>query len=83
MNFGRPSSFKIEHKEHIQKLLDKDPQLYADYIIESLTIQFMDFIISKPQLNHHLKNNMLISAKKTSFEPEARCSEKTLQTRYE
>lgn len=43
----------------------------------------MGFIISKPQLNHHLKNNMLISVKKPSFEPEARNSEKTLQTRYE
>ncbi|KAL7319733.1 hypothetical protein PS15m_002833 [Mucor circinelloides] len=43
----------------------------------------MGFIISKPQLNHHLKNNMLISVKKPSFESEARNSEKTLQTRYE
>ncbi|CEP09728.1 hypothetical protein [Parasitella parasitica] len=39
----------------------------------------MGFVISKPQLNHHLKNNMLISVKKPSFEPEARNSEKTLQ----
>ena len=43
----------------------------------------MDFVISKPQLAHHLKDNMLISVKKPSFEPEARNSEKTLQTRYE
>lgn len=43
----------------------------------------MDFVISKPQLNHHLKNNMLISVKKPNFEPEARNSEETLQTRYE
>ncbi|RCI07312.1 hypothetical protein CU098_013931 [Rhizopus stolonifer] len=34
-------------------------------------------------MNHHLKNNMLISVKKSTFEPKIRNSDKNLQTRYE
>ena len=67
INPGPSSTFKIEHEEYIQELLEEDPQLYADDIIESLMIQFKNFTISKPQLNHHLKNNMLISVKKLTL----------------
>lgn len=75
-NNGAKSSFKVEHEEYIKELLDED-------IIESLTKQFMDFTISKTQLNHHLKNTMLITVKRPTIEPEVRNSETNLQTRYE
>lgn len=82
-NNGAKSAFKVEHQEYIKELLDEDPQLFAEDIIESLTKQFMDFTISKTQLNHHLKNTMLITVKRPIFEPEVRNSETNLQTRYE
>jgi hypothetical protein len=34
-------------------------------------------------MNHHLRNNMLISIKKPTFDPMARNSDNNLQTRYE
>lgn len=76
-NNGAKSSFKVEHEEYIKELLDEDPQLFAEDIIESLTKQFMDFTISKTQLNHHLKNTMLITVKRPTFEPEVRNSRPT------
>ncbi|KAG1448508.1 hypothetical protein G6F56_008922 [Rhizopus delemar] len=82
-NRGPKSSFTEEHKDFIKILLDDDPQLVADDIIEELTKQFEDFSISKPQLNHHLRNTMQITIKKPHFEAEARNSVANLQTRYE
>lgn len=79
---GLESSFKSEHQEYVRKLLDEDPQLYSVDIIDKLAEQFMGFSISKAQLNHHLKNTMLITVKKPTFEPAARNSEANLQARY-
>jgi hypothetical protein len=39
--------------------------------------------ISKPQINHYLRNNMLISIKKPTFDLMTRNSDNNLQTRYE
>lgn len=82
-NSGRKSSFTTEHNEYVTKLLDNDPQLYADDIINSLTEQFEGFTISKSQMNNHLRNTMLITIKKPYFEPEVRNSVENLQTRFE
>lgn len=71
-NAGRKSSFTFEHEEYIRNLLDEEPQLYTEDIIDSLSKQFMGFSISKTQLNHHLRNNMLVTIKKSTFEPEVR-----------
>ncbi|KAG0734658.1 hypothetical protein G6F57_012312 [Rhizopus arrhizus] len=81
-NSGRPNSFTPEHEQHIQQIVEKDSQLCADDIIDSLTSQFENFKISKSQMNHHLRNNMLIKIKKPTFDPKARNSENKLQTRY-
>lgn len=43
----------------------------------------MRFPISKTQLNHQLRNNMLVTINKLTFEPEARNSADNLETRYE
>ncbi|KAG1607144.1 hypothetical protein G6F46_012510 [Rhizopus delemar] len=53
-NSGPKSSFTTEHNEYITKLLDNDPQIFADDIINSLTEQFEGFTISKSQMNNHL-----------------------------
>jgi hypothetical protein len=72
-----------EHEQHIQEIVEKDPQLCAVDIIDSLASQFEGFSISKSQMNYHLKNNMFISVKKPTFEPKIRNSDDNLQTRYE
>ncbi|CEI98954.1 hypothetical protein RMCBS344292_13049 [Rhizopus microsporus] len=82
-NSGPTSSFTEEHKDFKKILLDDDPQLVADDIIEELAKQFQDFPVSKPQFNHHLRNNMQITIKKPHFEAEARNSVVNLQTKYE
>ncbi|KAG1149536.1 hypothetical protein G6F37_002681 [Rhizopus arrhizus] len=82
-NPGRPNSLTPEHEHHIQQIVEKVSQLCADDIIDSLKSQFEDLKISKSQMNHHLRNNMLISIKKPNFDPMTRNSDNNLQTRYE
>ncbi|KAI9494113.1 hypothetical protein BDB00DRAFT_871641 [Zychaea mexicana] len=65
-NSGPKSSFTTEHNEYITKLLDNDPQIFADDIINSLTEQFEGFTISKSQMNNHSRNTMLITLKPVS-----------------
>ncbi len=77
-NLGRPSNFTGEHEQHIQEIVEKDPQLCAVDIIDSLMSNFEGFSISKSQMKHHLKNNMFISVKPT-FELKIRNSDKNLQ----
>lgn len=60
-NAGRKSSFTLEHKEYIQNLLDKDPQLYTEDIIESLPKHFMGLSIYKTQLNHRFEGQHIKS----------------------
>ena len=73
-NPGRPNSPTPEHEQHIQQIVEKDSQLYDDDIIDSLKSQFENLKISKSQMNHHLRNNMLISIKPT-FDPMTRDSD--------
>ncbi|KAG0879399.1 hypothetical protein G6F16_000201 [Rhizopus arrhizus] len=82
-NPGRPNSLTPKHEQHIQQIVEKDSQLCADGIIDSLKWQFEDLKISRSQMNHHLRNNMLISTKKPIFDPMTRNSDNSLQTRYE
>ena len=42
-NVGHPNSFTAEHKTYIRGLLDKDPQLYSEDIIDELSKEFMGF----------------------------------------
>ncbi|KAG0740147.1 hypothetical protein G6F57_007332 [Rhizopus arrhizus] len=44
---------------------------------------FEDLKISKSQMNHYLRNNMLISIKNPTFDPMTRNTDNSLQTRYE
>lgn len=73
-NIGCPSSFTTEHETYIRELLDKDPppQFYSEDISNKLSEEFMGFSISKTQLNHHLRSNTLVTAKKHTFETEVR-----------
>jgi transposase len=54
-NPGRPNSPTFEHEQHIQQIVEKDSQLCADDIIDSLKSQFENLKISKSQMNHHLE----------------------------
>ncbi|CEP13855.1 hypothetical protein [Parasitella parasitica] len=60
-NVGRPSSFSVGHEQHIEEIVQQNPQICADDIIDSLVHKFEGFSISKSQMNHHLKNNMFIT----------------------
>ncbi|KAG1141731.1 hypothetical protein G6F37_008008 [Rhizopus arrhizus] len=72
-----------ETGKHIQQIVEKDSQLCANDIIDSLKPQFKGLKISKPQMNHRLRNNMLISIKKPTFDPMTRNSDNSLQMRQE
>jgi transposase len=61
---GRSNSLTTEHEQRIQQIVEKDSQLCADDVIDSRKLQFEDLKISKSQINHYLRNNMLISIKK-------------------
>jgi hypothetical protein len=72
-----------KHEEYIQHLIDQDPQLFAEDIIESLVKQFEDFSISQSRLNHYLRNNIRITMKKPTFEAEIKNSVNNLNTGFE
>ena len=82
-NPGRSNSLTTEYEQYIQQIIEKDSQICADDIIVSRKSQFEDLKISKFQMNHHSRNNMLISIKKPTFDPMTRNSYNNLQTRYE
>lgn len=82
-NIVRPSNFTGEHVQNIQGIVEKDSQLCAVGIIDSLTSKFEGISISKSQMNHHLKNNVFISVNKPTFGPKIKNSGKNLQKRYE
>jgi transposase len=45
-NPGRPSSLTSEYEQHIQQIVEKESQLRADDVIDSLKSQFEDLKIS-------------------------------------
>lgn len=83
INSGPKISITAKHEEYIERLIDQDPQLFAEDIIEDLAKQFEDFSISKSRLNHYLKNDMQITIKKPTFEAEIRNFVNNLNTRFE
>lgn len=82
-NIGPKSSITAEQEEHIERLIEQDPQIVTEDIIDDLTTQFEGFSISVSRLNHYLKNNMHISVKRPTFEAEKRNSIENLNTRYQ
>lgn len=44
-NPSRPNSFTLEHEQYIQQLVEKDSQLFANDIIDSMTSEFEGFKI--------------------------------------
>ncbi|KAG1047821.1 hypothetical protein G6F43_009754 [Rhizopus delemar] len=75
---GRPNSLAPEHEQRIQQIVEEGSQLCADDIIDSLKSQFEDLKILKPQIIYHLRNNMLISIKKPTYNPMTRNSDNNL-----
>ncbi|CEP09722.1 hypothetical protein [Parasitella parasitica] len=82
-NNGPECSFTSSHQDFVQNIIENDPQIFTEDIIDRLSEKFEGFSISKSQLNHHLRNTMLISVKRPTFEAEVRNSAENLQTRYE
>ncbi|KAI8885286.1 hypothetical protein K501DRAFT_270863 [Backusella circina FSU 941] len=82
-NTGPKSSLTLEHEGDVKKLIDDDFQICVEDIFEDLTNNFKGFYISKPQLNHHLKNTMMITVKKPHFDVEVKDSVINLQMWYE
>jgi hypothetical protein len=80
---GRPSTFTEEHDNFLIKLIDNDPQIIVNDIMEMLIVEFEGFSISNSQLNHHLKNDLCLTMKKVTLEAEARNSPENLQERFD
>ncbi|KAI9004282.1 hypothetical protein CLU79DRAFT_806797 [Phycomyces nitens] len=80
---GRPSNFTEEHDSFLIELIDNDPQIIVSDIMEMLIVEFEGFSISNSQLNHHLKNDLCLTMKKTTLEAEARNSPENLQERFD
>lgn len=74
MSSNPKSSITTKHEEYMERLLDQNPQLFAEVIIKDLTKKLDDFSISKVRLNHCLKNNKQINTRKLTFEAEIRNS---------
>ena len=78
LNNGREKTLTEEHDQHIRKLIDEDPQIFADNIVDSLTKNFEDFSTSKSHLDY-LKDKLCLNIKKPTFESADRNSPKSLQ----
>jgi transposase len=81
-NSGRPCNFTTEHKQHVQKLIDEEPQVTVTEVVDNLVAKFADFSLSKTQVHHHMKTTCNLSVSIPRFEPEKRNSEEKIEERY-
>lgn len=82
LNNGREKTSIQEYDQHIRKLIDKEPQIFTDNAVDSLTMSFENFSISKSHLNY-LKDKLCLNIKKPTFESADRSSPKSLQGRFD
>lgn len=73
LNNGREKASTQEHDQHIRKLIDKDPQIFTDNVVDSLTMNFENLSVSKSHLNY-LKDKLCLNIKKPTFESAVRSS---------
>ena len=64
---GRPSKLHEEHKEFLISMVDEEPDLVLDEMMEQLSAQFTDLRIEKSDLHEFLTEKCQISLKRAHF----------------
>ncbi|KAK4521056.1 uncharacterized protein ATC70_004046 [Mucor velutinosus] len=64
---ARPALMDERHKTHLINLIDEEPALVLDQMMESLTVLFSDLKISKTTLYNFVTNKCKISLKRAHF----------------
>ncbi|KAG1611262.1 hypothetical protein G6F46_009390 [Rhizopus delemar] len=82
-NQGRKKKITPEHDQFIRDLVDNDPQIFAEDIVDQLVQQFDNVSISKSHMNNYLKSELCMAIKKPIFESTDRNFPKNLQDRYD
>lgn len=78
---GRPAILNEDHQKHLIELIDDNPSLVLDEMMESLTSRFEDLEISKTTLYNFVKKECKISVKRAYFHSVERNSVQKLQER--
>ncbi|OAD06861.1 Homeodomain-like DNA binding domain-containing transcription factor [Mucor lusitanicus CBS 277.49] len=75
---GRPAVMNDRQKTHLVDLIDKEPELVLDQMMDSLTAKFINLEISKTALYNFVIKKCKISLKRAHFHSvERNCLEKT------
>jgi hypothetical protein len=64
---GRPAIMDDRHKTHLVNLIDEEPALVLDQMMDSLTAEFIDLEISKTALYNFVTKHCKISPKRAHF----------------
>ncbi|ORE12625.1 hypothetical protein BCV71DRAFT_280559 [Rhizopus microsporus] len=80
---GRPAILNEEHQKYLLDLVDDNPFLVLDQMMESLTSQFEGLEISKTSLYNFVKKECKISVKRAYFYLQNRNSLEKLRERQE
>lgn len=76
---GRPAVMDDRHKTHLVDLIDEEPAITLDQMMDSLTAEFIDFEISQTALYNFVIKEFKISLKRAHFHSAERsCLEKII-----
>ncbi|KAI8875226.1 hypothetical protein K501DRAFT_203071 [Backusella circina FSU 941] len=64
---GRPAILNEEHQKYLVEMIDENPSLVLDQMMDNLTSQFEGLQISKTALYDFIKNKCRISVKRAYF----------------
>lgn len=79
---GRPAKLGPEHETFLTELVDEQPSLVLDQIMDSLTNQFTGLQISKTGLYTFVTKNCRISLKRAHFHSVERNSPEKIENRF-
>lgn len=80
---GRPAILNEEHQKYLVEMIDENPSLVLDQMMDSLTSQFEDLKVSKTTLYDFIKKKCKISVKRAYFYAVERNSVEKIQERKE
>ncbi|GAA5807939.1 hypothetical protein MFLAVUS_001319 [Mucor flavus] len=82
ISVGRPAKLGPEHETFLTELVDEQPSLVLDQIMDSLTNQFTGLQISKTGLYTFVTKNCRISLKRAHFHSVERNSPEKIENRF-
>lgn len=80
---GRPALMDDRHKTHLVNLIDEEPSLVLEQMMDSLTASFIDLVISKTDLYNFVTKECKISLKRAHFHSVDRNSPEKIKARKE